>query len=559
MVAAHGDTEFDMVVVGSGAAGLTAATVAALDGLRVLVIEKTERIGGTSAISGGAIWIPNNHHIAEIGLEDSRENGEIYLKNVLGNYYDDKKISAFLTYGSEMLKYLEAKTEVRYFTGPYGDYEPEKPGAAKGRTCGAEVFDGRRLGKDLQLVRPALPQLGAFNGMQIAVTDIAAFSTVLRNPRSFLYSAGKFVRYVIDRVFHGQATRMVNGNALVGRLFLSAKNAGVTIWTSSQMLETVEEKGRVCGVRVLQRGAEVTVLARFGVVLASGGYGANSEMQRVNIPDAEFGWSLQPEGSQGDGIRAGQQAGGQFISQNIDNANYSPISTMIDRNGNRINYPHIMWDRHNPGFIVVDKSGKRFVNESSSYQAFGKAMIDKQVRSAWLVGTRHAIRRYSMGLAKATPLPIRPYIKNGYLKMSSTLAGLADELGLPKADFLETVEMFNSYAKSGVDPDFHRGGDAYSASMGDPTHQPNPTLGELEKGPFYAVELFLGRLCTMNGLETDHHARVLNESKVPIDGLYAVGLDANAVFRGAYPGGGASLGPAMTFGYIAARHVAGRR
>jgi succinate dehydrogenase/fumarate reductase flavoprotein subunit len=282
-------------------------------------------------------------------------------------------------------------------------------------------------------------------------------------------------------------------------------------------------------------------------------------MQRANIPDAAYGWSLQPEGNQGDGIRAGEEAGGQFVTQNVDNANYSPVSTMIDHNGNRIIYPHIMWDRHNPGFVVVDKSGKRFVNESSSYQAFGRTMIDKKIRSAWLVGTHQAIRRYSMGLAKASPLPIGHYLRNGYLKKSATLAGLAGELGLPKNAFLDTIGRFNGYARTGIDLDFGRGADAYSASMGDPDHKPNPTLGTLEKGPFYAIELFLGRLCTMNGLETDANARVLNEENQPIDGLYAVGLDANAVFRGAYPGGGSSLGPAMTFGYIAARHVASRR
>ncbi|WP_324750084.1 FAD-dependent oxidoreductase [Sphingomonas sp. LY54] len=549
---------FDVVVVGTGVAGMTAAIVAATNGLEVLLLESTDRVGGTTALSGGGVWIPNNPYMNKVGLSDSIEQARTYLAAVLGNYFDTAKVDAFLTAGPEMLRFMQDHSEVRFDPGNTVDYEPDKPGVAYGRTIAAQVFDGRRLGEDIKLLRPALKQLGAFDGMQIGAGDIAAFSSVLRKPKSLVYSAGKFARYLSDRLFHGRATRLVNGNALSGSLLCSVRRAGVTLWTSSPMRSLIQEDGAIRGVRVSHQGLMVEVTATRGVILATGGYGANTEMRRTYVPQADAGFSLQPEGSQGDGIKAGVEAGGTFVTGNVANAIYVPMSTMVDRTGERFSYPHIMWDRHMPGFIVVDKTGKRFVNESTSYQAFGTAMIEKGVESAWLIGTHHAIRRYSMGLAKAAPLPIKPYLANGYLKKGKTLSNLADVLGLPKAAFLETVSEFNRHAKEGKDPEFDRGVDAYSIGQGDPEHKINPNLAPLDRGPFYAVELFPGQLSTMNGLDTDEHARVLDGDRRPIPGLYAAGVDANSLFRGTYPGGGGSLGPGMTFGYIAAQHLSGR-
>jgi succinate dehydrogenase/fumarate reductase flavoprotein subunit len=279
-------------------------------------------------------------------------------------------------------------------------------------------------------------------------------------------------------------------------------------------------------------------------------------MRRENVPMADAGWSLQPEGNNGDGIRLGQQAGGMFVRENIENGIWAPMSSMIAKNGQRVNFSHIMLDRHRPGFIVVDQHGRRFVNEGSSYQAFGKAMHEKGIGSAWLIGTHKAIRRHSMGLAKAAPLPLRSYLANGYLKKASSIGELAKKIGLDPQVLIKTVETFNRYADNGKDLDFRRGEDGYSAIQGDPENKPNPSMGALRKGPFYAIELHPGELSTLNGLATNEHAQVLTETGDVVNGLYAVGVDANSVFSGAYPGGGASLGPTMTFAYIAANHIA---
>lgn len=548
--------DYDVVVVGSGAGGLTAAIVAAQQGLATLVAEKTEYFGGTSAISGGGLWIPGNDHMAGLGLSDSREDAIRYLSAITGNYFDQPKAEAFVRAGPEMVRYLEDRTEVRFMGGLIPDYEAALPGASTGRTLLTQSFDGKALGPDFEHLRPALDQLGVFGGMQIGFEDAGHFMAVLRSPKSFFYSAGKFLRYAWDRIRYGRATRLVNGNALVARLLLSARRAGVELWRETGVAGLINESGRIAGVRLTRGGETIEVRARRAVILASGGYGANQHMRRENMPMADAGWSLQPTGNCGDGIRLGEREGGVFIRENIDNGIWAPMSSMLDADGRRVIFSHIMLDRHRPGFIVVDGAGKRFVNEGASYQAFCKAMHARGIERAWLIGTHAAIRKHSMGLAKAAPLPIGRYLANGYLKKADTITALADVLGLPAATLTATVGTFNHYADSGVDADFHRGEDVYSSVQGDPANKPNPSLGPLRDGPFYAIELRPGELSSLNGLETDARAQVIRQDGSVIDGLYAVGVDANPAFRGAYPGGGASLGPTMTFAYLAARHIA---
>ena len=548
---------FDVVVIGSGAGGLTAALVAARLGLTALVIEKTRWFGGTTALSGGGLWIPGNHHMSALGLTDSKQRAADYLRAITGNFFDVEKTAAFLDNGPEMLHFLEERSEVRFAGGLIPDYEPLQPGAANGRTLLTLSYDGTKLGPDFAHLRPALDQFGVFGGMQIGFEDSAPFMAVTRSPRAFLYSAGKFLRYVWDRVRHGRATRLVNGNALAARLLKSARDAGVTLWCKAGAVALIDDSSATVGVKVRTERGTMAVTARRGVILASGGYGANQQMRRENVPMADAGWSLQPEGSQGDGITLGQTAGGTFVHENIDNGIWAPMSSMVNASGERVNFSHIMLDRHRPGLLVVGPDGRRFVNEGASYQAFCKAMHSQGIASAWLIGTHAAIRRHSMGLAKASPLPIRRYIANGYLKKAPSIRELAGQIGIDPDRLTATIETFNDYADAGHDPDFRRGEDGYSASQGDPDNKPNPSLGALREGPFYAIRLHPGELSTLNGLLTDACARVIGQGGDPIAGLYAVGVDANSVFRGAYPGGGASLGPTMTFAYIAARHLAG--
>lgn len=547
----------DIIVVGSGAAGLTAAIVAAESKLSVLVLEKTGYFGGTTAVSGGGLWIPCHAHLEGLGLTDSIEHASLYLRALLGDLYDAAKVQAFLENGPEMVRYLEANTEAAFTGAATSDYAPWLAGASTGRTLFTPNFDGRKLGRDLDLLRPALNQFGAFGGMQIGFEDAAYFVNVLHSGKALAYSAQKFVRYLWDRLCYRRATRLVNGNALAARLLLSARQCGVTLWHSVAVGDLLIENGVVRGVVVVKDNQQQTIRAGSAVILASGGYGANQVMRRENMPMADQGWSLQPEGNVGDGIRLGEKAGGMFIRENIANGIWAPMSSWVKKDGTRINFSHIMLDRHYPGFIAVDSHGKRFVNEAASYQAFCDTMHEKKVESAWLLGTHQAIRRHSMGLAKSAPLPIGRYLANGYLKKAASIAELAVVLGIEPMVLTNTVERFNRFADDGHDLDFKRGEDAYSIGQSDPEHKPNPSLGALRTGPFYAIKLYPGELSTTNGLNTNEYAQVLGHDNRVIPGLYAVGVDANSVFRGAYPGGGASLGPGMTFGYIAARHIAG--
>jgi succinate dehydrogenase/fumarate reductase flavoprotein subunit len=546
---------FDLVVVGSGAAGMTAAVVAAHRGLSVLLVEKSDLFGGTTARSGSGAWIPNNPHMAPSGFTDSIENAESYLRALMGKLFDAKKIGAFLTAAPEMVRFLELNSAVRFENWYSSDYEPWHEGAARGRSIGAVTFDGRRLGKNLALIAPGLSTLTIFGGMQVAYSDVARFGTALRNPGDFLYTASKVGRYVRDRILYGRTTRLVGGNALIAGLLLSAIEKEVTLWHSTRMVRLVVREGAVRGIVVERHGKECHVSARRGVVLACGGYGGNDAMRREFLPLADAGWSLQPETNTGDGLHAGQQVGGHVVKHNVANGIWAAISTMVDADGKRLNYPHVFRDRAFPGFVMVDRTGHRFVNEGSSYQSLGSVMIRKNIRSAWLICTHAALRTYGMGHVKPMPLPYKPYIQNGYLKTAATIQGLAARLGIEPATLTATVDRFNQFAREGKDPDFHKGEDGYSAEQGDLTHQPNPSVGPLEAGPFYAVELVPGEFSTINGLETDASARVVDAQGVPIPGLYAVGVDANSVFRGTYPGSGASIGPGMTFGYIAAMHA----
>jgi succinate dehydrogenase/fumarate reductase flavoprotein subunit len=552
MVMQMDNPEFDLVVVGSGAAGLTAAVVAAHRGLSVLLVEKAAHFGGTSAMSGGAAWIPNNPQMGASGLSDSREQAETYLQGVIGDYFDAEKVGAFLRAGPEMVGFLEANTAVHFENWQSIDQQPWHNGAARGRTIGISTFDGRRLGATQALIAPDLPAHTIFGGMQVSYADLGHFVAALHNARDFLYTGLKIGRYAYDRVRHGRSTRLVGGRSLIASLLYSALAKKVTLWRSAPMLRLSMEGGRVIGIVIERGGQEQAVTARRGVVLASGGYGRNQAMRKQYLPRADPAWSLQPDTNVGDGIDAGKRAGGKIVRDNAANATWAAISVMHGADGGRLSYPHDLRDRAFPGFMMIDPDGRRFVNEGTSSQLLGNAMIERGLDSAWLICDHIALRRYGVGHVKPMPMPYKSYVANGYLKSATSIVGLAELLGMDGPTLSATTERFNMFAREGLDADFCKGEDGFSAEQGDPQHQPSPSLGPIEQGPFYAVQLYLGDFATSNGLETDASARVLDISNQPIPGLYAVGNDENSVFRGTYPGGGASIGPAMTFGYVAA-------
>ena len=547
----------DVVVIGSGAAGLTAAITAAKAGLEVIVLEAAPVFGGTTAFSGGGAWIPANHHQPELGVEDSKEEAAAYLQAVLGNFYDSQKIDAFLDNAPKMLRFMEDNSEVQLTASTIPDYSPGSPGWKTGRCLLTADYDGNRLGDDFTLLRSPIPEMGLFHSMQVSPMDAYRLQHWSSSIGEALFAAKRVGSYFLDRLRGKRGTHLCNGNALAGRLLKSARDAGVTLVNNARARALVTDAGAVVGVVFDKDGKEQTADARRGVVLASGGFGSNAEMREKFIPFAKHGWSVQPDGANGDGINMGVAVGGTLNTGNAANGIWVPASAHKREDGTLAKFPSLAFDRHCPGSIMVDaKTGKRFVDESFHYQNFGETVIEKKIEKIWMLSDTKAVNTYGMGMVKPKPFSPKPWVKKGYIKEGATIGALATQIGIDPAVLEKTVADWNRYADEGKDPDFGRGDNYYSAYMGDATHKPNPAMGPLRQGPFYALEIRPSDLSTLAGLDTNASAQVLGQDGAPIKGLYAAGLDNNTIMRGKYPGGGSSIGPAMTFGFIAARHMA---
>lgn len=551
--------EVDVVVIGSGAAGLTTAVVAANEGLKVLVVEKADHYGGTTAFSGGASWIIANHHQKELGFEDDTSAGETYLRSVLGNLYDPEKVNAYIDTGAEMVAYMEANTHVRWQGIPGPDYLPDHEGFRYGRTLLMKPFNGRSLGKHLGQMRKPLKGFAAFGSMQVDMLEGDRFKTVFKNLPSFMFVTGRLLNYGIDLVRFGRGAYLANGNALIGRLLRSALDLEVELWRRAPAVDLVKQDGAVRGVIVEHKGRRVAVQARRGVVFASGGFGANKDLTRQFIPNPDAHVSVQPAENVGDGIRIAQANGGKLGPVNPDNGVWAPVSVLRHKDGSVSKFPDFGPQRGKPGSIIVDQKGQRFYNEAAPYQQFVGAMNDLGLDKAYFIGSRRFLRSYGMGVALPAPYPLGSLVRDGYLIEGKTLSELAHKIGATPSALEKTVAEFDAHAAKGEDPAFHRGSNAYDPSQGDPSHLPNPNVGPVGKGPYYALTLYPGNVSTVLGMATDKDGQVVDNDGTPIPGLYAVGLDQNTVFRGKYPGGGSSIGPAMTFGYRAAQKIASEK
>ena len=554
----------DVLVVGTGAGGFAAAVTAASLGLEVLLVEKEQYYGGTTARSGGWLWIPCSPVAQREGVEDSPAAARRYLQHETGNHFDAARVDAFLEQGPEMVAFMEAETEVRFVLGPaFADYHPLAPGGSDGgRSICAAPFDARALGAEKERLRPPLAEI-TFMGMMIGTgKELMHFFNVTRSVKSAAVVAGLLARFGRDVVVHKRAMRLTNGNALVGRLAKSAFDRGIPLWTETPATRLLQEGGRVVGAVVERAGVPVRVLARRGVVLAAGGFPNDVARRRALFRHAPSGaehWSPAPPGNTGDGLRLGEAAGGSVEERYPNAAAWVPVSLVPRADGSVGPFPHFV-DRSKPGVIAVVRSGARFVNESDSYHDFVQAMVAAtagQEHCAWFLCDHPTIRRYGLGFAKPFPLPLRGVIRSGYLLRGRTLGELAAKAGIDAAGLERTVAAYNRPAAMGEDPAFHRGSTAYNRSLGDPAVAPNPCVAPVQTGPFYAVKVVPGDLGTFAGLRGDADARVLDGAGQPIPGLYAAGNDLASIMGGNYPGGGITLGPAMTFGYIAARHMAG--
>ncbi|MBD2839729.1 FAD-dependent oxidoreductase [Pseudomonas sp. JM0905a] len=548
----------DVLVIGSGASGLAAAVTAAHQGLDVLVAEKTDQLGGTSAWSGGWLWIPLNPLARAEGIEDSEQAVEAYLRAELGVDALDERQRAFLRHGPEMVEFFQRHTQVQFQSGSRMPDMHDSPGAARGgRSLCALPLDGRRLGPWLQALRPPL-DLISLGGMGIAGgADLAHFLNASRSPRSALYAAGRLLRHWRDRLLHGRGLHLVNGNALVARLLRSALDLGVSLETGTAATRLLQDGQRVVGAELTQDGRNFKVLARRGVVLACGGF--PHDRQRIARLFGHEHLSAAPETNTGDGLRLGEAVGAQVAEDLSSPAAWAPVSRVPRGDGRFSGFPHLM-ERAKPGFIAVTRDGQRFTNEADSYHDFMNALFratpDGEEPAAWLLCDHPAQRRYGIGWARPFPFPIGRYLHNGYLKKAASLAELAGLCGIDGKRLQATVAAFNANAERGMDPEFQRGASAYNRSQGEPLHKPNPSLGALSNGPFYALKLVPGSLGTFAGLRTDASARALDDRGDVIPGLYVVGNDMASVMGGRYPSGGITLGPGMTFGYLAGLELA---
>jgi succinate dehydrogenase/fumarate reductase flavoprotein subunit len=439
----------------------------------------------------------------------------------------------------------------------FSDYHPDAPGGRPGgRSIVARAFDGRELGGMLKALRPPLPELTVFGIMIGSGAELVHFMRWSKSFASAAFVARRLIGHGGAMLFHGRGVRLTNGNALAGRLLKSAMDAGVQLRASTAVKELVRENGRVAGAILRAGGEELRVTARKGVVLACGGFPQDAERRARLFAHREH-FSPAPAGNTGDGLRLAQAAGGRLDESLPNAAAWVPVSRVPRGDGSFGLFPHFI-DRAKPGVIAVTKQGVRFVNEGNSYHDFVQALLKAGETHAWLITDHRAIRAYGLGFVKPRPLPLAPHLKSGYLVSGGSIAELADMAGIDAA-LAQTVERYNRNAQGGSDPDFRKGENAYNRFYGDPDIKPNPCVAPLAQPPYYAVRVEIGDLGTYDGIATNGHAQVLDEHKRPIPGLYAAGNDALSIMGGNYPGPGITLGPAMTFGWIAGRHLAGQQ
>lgn len=558
------DLEFDVVVVGSGAAGMAAALTAAKAGLRVVVLEKTPFFGGSTAVSGGAIWIPENPLMGGVGHADSRASVMKYLDATLGRSLQPELMQAYLDQGPRMVEFMQANTALQFTARALSpDYNSDLEGAsAGGRTLDAAEFDASVLGARFRDLRRPYPQFMALGGMMVNRKDIDHLLAAFTSWSGFVHSTRLVWRYLRDRLRFDRGTRLLLGNAVAGRLFKSALDAGIELRKDTAARELVREAGRVTGLIAEHAGRRIALRAWRGVVLATGGFAASAQWRAEQFPHAPLHSSLSPEGNTGDGMDMALAVGATLAEDNDNPAFWSPVSRMKRADGSLRVFPHLVTDRQKPGVIAVDMQGRRFTNESASYHAFVEAMHQTGNVEAWLVCDRDFLRKYGLGLVRpavqgfSALQPLRRYLRSGYLVAGGTLNELAGRIGVDAVGLAQSVAYANENARRGHDPQFGQGKEAYSRYLGDAANTPNPCLGPIAQAPFYAVKLFPGDIGSATGLRTDARTRVLDADGSPIPGLHAVGNDMNSVMAGNYPAAGITLGPGLTFGYIAGLELA---
>ena len=545
------DHQVDFLVVGSGCGGLTAALTADADGLDTLIIEKAGVYGGSTALSGGNIWIPNNPTLKREGLADSRADVRSYLDAVVGDRVPGANIDAFIDNGPLAMEFLErVSPHLRFqWCTDYSDYHPEAPGGrARGRTIEPLPFDLKKLGDDEKQLRPAA--LATPGGLFVTSKEFARLNMVMRTwsgRRAAMQTVGRAVKGVLLRRHMDTL-----GRALIGRLRLAVKDAGIPLWLSSPLQSLItDDSGTVVGVRAQRHGAIIRIRARAGVLLATGGFEHNNEMRKRFLRDGgKDNYSAGSPDNTGDGIVAGQSIGGAVDL--MDDAWWMPAFKRPDGV-----MSVLVSERSIPRSIIVDQTGRRFVNEAAPYVTFVHRQLAGRHDPIWFVFDRKAKNRYQFGGVMPGQSFPKDWFASGMMRRADTLDALAAAIGVPASPLRETVNSFNGFARDGKDRDFGRGESAYDNYYGDPT-LPQPTMDVIDSAPFYAARIQAGDLGTKGGLTYNANGQVLRADGTVIDGLYATGNTSAAVMGNDYAGAGATIGPSIVFGFISARHAAGK-
>lgn len=558
------DRACDVLVVGSGAAGMAAAVTAARAGLKVTVVERNELLGGTSAWSGGWLYVPGDPRATSVDITDSREEQVTYLRELAGEFFDEARVSAFLDCIPEMIEFFEDETDIKFVHPALApDYVMEAAGAKTGgRSVYAAPFDARQLGPLRLRIKPYLKEVSFFGVMPQIGDDLKHFLNANRSLRSFAYVCRRLIRQKYEEIRYGRGLELSNGNALIARLVKTADAAGVEMITSSRVRSLLTNEDRVEGAVVDVAGRLVAIHAEKGVVLACGGFSHDRVTRRKlysHLPTGDPHYSPVTEEHDGEALRLAGEVGGQLDASVTEPSAWAPVSAFRGLGGRVRVFPHLRGVGL-PGIIAVDRHGRRFVNEANSYHHFGPALRVANEGEAdvygFLVCDANVMHRYGLGYAKPWPNIRIGYRRSGYLYVGRTVEQLARRAGIDPEQLTKTIEEFNPGARRGEDPKFGRGRSAFNRFKGDASHEPNPSLGPLERGPFYATKVWLGDIGSFAGLATDQRARAVRSDGEPIPGLYAVGAAAASVFGGAYPGHGSTLGPGMAFGFIAGRDLA---
>lgn len=540
--------DLDLLIVGSGAGAMTAALFAKANKLNVLVIEKSKYYGGSTAMSGGGIWVPNNPTLKRAGVKDSSQQIVAYMKEVTQGTVPEEKLKAYAEEGPEMLEFLEKfSSHLTFFWSKgYSDYHPEYiHGHSEGRSIEATPFDLRKLGDDAKYIKPTPIEFPG--GLYMTASEFKEMTMVMRTWEGKKTAAKVGFRTFYNRITGKQMVAL--GQSLIGRLRLVMKEHNIPLWLNTSFQDLIIEDNKVIGATVLQEGKTLEIKSKYGVLLACGGFDHNASMRKEYLPELASGnYSAGSKDNVGEGIEAALKL--EVDTEYMDDAWWMPSFTLP----NGVNFT-LVSERAIPRSIIVGENGKRFTNESAPYVNFVHDQIEAKQKSAWQIIDSVALKRYMYaGKAPGAKIP-KEWFESGTAVQAETIKELSEKIKVPYDSLNKELEAFNEMVKNGKDTLFNRGESAYDKYYGDPT-LPNPVMDYLNKPPYYAFKLEMGDIGTKGGIKTDEWGRAVRKDHTAIEGLYATGNVSGSVMGRDYAGAGATIGPSMVFGYTAVKYIA---